>query len=81
MASPRVLDPVLGSPDVAWAEYQPWNSGLTNLAVAKDRGAHWTAIALPPAVDRYPLAPAASGAADGMRVSGLVTPCLQESEN
>ena len=43
---------MLGSPDVAWTEYQPWNSGLTNLAVAKDRGAHWTAIALSPAVDR-----------------------------
>lgn len=52
LASPRALDVVLADPDVGWAEYQPWNSGLTNLAVTKDRGAHWTAVALPPAVDR-----------------------------
>ena len=52
VASPRVLDLVLANPDVGWAEYQPWNSGLTNLAVTKDRGSHWTAISVPPAVDR-----------------------------
>ena len=52
MASPRVLDLVLANPDVGWAEYQPWNSGLTNLAVTKDRGTHWTAVSVPPAVDR-----------------------------
>jgi len=51
-ASPRILDLVLANPDVGWAEYQRWNSGLTSLAVTEDRGAHWTAIALPPAVDR-----------------------------
>lgn len=52
MASPPVLDLVLANPDAGWAEYQPWSSGLTNLAVTKDRGAHWTAIAAPPALDR-----------------------------
>jgi photosystem II stability/assembly factor-like uncharacterized protein len=52
VASPRVLDLMLAGPGVGWAEYQPWNSGLTNLALTQDQGTHWVALPLPPAVDR-----------------------------
>jgi hypothetical protein len=51
VASPSAHDLVLANPDVAWADYQEWLSGVTRLAVTKDRGAHWTAIAVPPAVE------------------------------
>lgn len=48
--SPRIIDLVLGSPSVGWASYQEWMSGLVCLARTTDRGATWSAVAVPPAV-------------------------------
>jgi photosystem II stability/assembly factor-like uncharacterized protein len=49
---PSLMDLAGHGGDVGWGVYQPWNTAAANLAVTSDGGSHWTAVDLPPAVDR-----------------------------